>query len=353
MLRRPLVPALALILLALTLSCAVTGPYDSLGPSVYDTPGGSAAAPPENAMPAPRLGLRPEYRVFYDALVDEGDWTLIEPYGWCFRPAVNFVAWRPYQQGWWEPSDTYGWIWNSTERFGWITYHYGAWFYDRFQGWVWQPGPVWGPAWVAWAMVDDYVGWAPLAPYDMQDIPDAPDGTFQFVRAQMLASSSASSQASYVNRLTQTTGSLVGIENLDRVRGVAFNRGPDFQTLARLNVPMPQLVSADRFPRAPIADGLALPDEADLVVATRRMLDQAARELARARGIAPPPAPGGSGSGSGSGTPGGTVTPSSRPRIKPGTTPTPPDSTRAKKPPLPRGDRSGKPRPAAPDTTHR
>ena len=39
-----------------------------------------------SATYAARAGLRPEYRVFYDALVDYGDWVLIEPYGWVFRP---------------------------------------------------------------------------------------------------------------------------------------------------------------------------------------------------------------------------------------------------------------------------
>jgi len=98
-----------------------------------------------------RIGLQPMYRPFFDELKDDGDWTLIEPYGWCFRPRVNFVAWRPYVDGWWEPSDYYGWVWTSTEPFGAITYHYGAWFYDEYQGWVWEPGLIWGPAWVAWA----------------------------------------------------------------------------------------------------------------------------------------------------------------------------------------------------------
>ena len=151
MIRRPLVLAASFALAALVSSCAVREAQDSLGPSVYDAP------PAAQTMPAAKLGLPPQYRAFYDELADYGDWTLIEPYGWCFRPAVNFVAWRPYSQGWWEPSDSYGWIWNSNEPFGWITYHYGSWFYDRFQGWVWQPGPVWGPAWVAWAQIDEEV----------------------------------------------------------------------------------------------------------------------------------------------------------------------------------------------------
>ena len=52
---------------------------------------------------------------------DDGDWTLIEPYGYVFRPHVNFVAWSPYQYGFWAPSDVYGWVWISAEPFGWAT----------------------------------------------------------------------------------------------------------------------------------------------------------------------------------------------------------------------------------------
>ncbi len=337
MLRRCLVSALTLALAALVSSCAVRGAQDSVGPSVYDDP------PPAQTMPSAKIGLPPQYRVFHDELAEYGDWTLIEPYGWCFRPAVNFVAWRPYSQGWWEPSDTYGWIWNSTEPFGWITYHYGAWFYDRFQGWVWQPGPVWGPAWVAWAQIDDYIGWAPLAPLDMQDIADAPDGMFLYVRAPQFVSSSVSSQALYVSRLTGTRGGLYAIENLDRVNGVPINRGPDFEMLQRMNVPVPARVDPTRFRHAPLPDGLALPDEADLVRSSRRMLEIAARDLNRLRpnSEAPPPTP-----------PAPAPTPSTgsgAPRVKPGPSTPPSDTLHVKRPPMPRGDKpGGKHRPGTP-----
>ncbi len=324
MIRRLVVALAALALAASSLSCAVSG-----GPSGPYVP---------RSMPAARAALPHEYRVFYDDLVEYGDWVLIEPYGFVFRPRVNFVAWRPYLEGWWQPSDPFGWVWISDEPFGWITYHYGAWFYDRFQGWVWQPGPVWGPAWVAWAMVDDYIGWAPLAPRDMTDIPDAPDGAFQYVRAQSFASSARSTQSLYVSRLNETHGSLMGVENIVRVRGVPINRGPDFQTLASMNVAVPQLVSAERFQRAPLPEGLTGIDEGDLLASSRRMLDVAARDLARARGLpAPPPniLPIG-------GSTGGSVTPGSGgPRFKPRTEPAPRDSVKAKRPPMPRGDKGG------------
>src|SRR5439155_7247046 len=123
---RTLAAALAL---ASTLSCAVGG-------VVSDAP----------SMPAARAALRPEFRIFYDALVDYGDWVLIEPYGFVFRPKVDFATFHPYADGFWAPSDSWGWVWISAEPFGWATYHYGNWFWDRYQGWVWSPGPNWGPA---------------------------------------------------------------------------------------------------------------------------------------------------------------------------------------------------------------
>ncbi len=115
-----------------------------------------------DAMPAARAGLRPEYRIFYDALQDYGDWVLIEPYGFVFRPSVNVAQWRPYMDGFWAPSDLYGWVWISAEPFGWATYHYGRWMYDPYQRWVWIPGADWAPAWVSWEQSGDYVGWSPL-----------------------------------------------------------------------------------------------------------------------------------------------------------------------------------------------
>ena len=120
--------------------------------------------PLPESMPAARAGLQPEYRLFYDALQDYGDWTLIEPFGYVFRPYGNVEGWRPYQYGYWAPSDVYGWVWISAEPYGWATYHYGEWLYDRYQGWVWIPGLDWAPAWVSWEETPDYIGWAPMFP---------------------------------------------------------------------------------------------------------------------------------------------------------------------------------------------
>src|SRR5437867_1632529 len=120
---RPFVHLAVLAAALAQLSCATTG-----------------LTPLPHSQPAERIGLAPEYRVFYDALKDDGDWVYVQPYGYVFRPNVNFITWRPYEDGFWVPSDLYGWVWISAESFGWATYHYGQWLYDRYYGWVWTPG---------------------------------------------------------------------------------------------------------------------------------------------------------------------------------------------------------------------
>lgn len=261
-------------------SCAGTGGADAPRASAY-------AAPAQH--PA-RIGLQPMYRPFFDELKDEGDWTLIEPYGWCFRPRVNFVAWRPYLDGWWEPSDSWGWIWNTNEPFGWITYHYGAWFYDSYQGWVWQPGPVWGPAWVAWVEVGDYLGWAPLGPSQWDSFSEVPGGMFTFAGARTLAAHDVGQQALYLTRLPETSAPAREIVNLGRANGVAFNRGPDFTKLMMMGSPVPERVEDTALPRLKLGPGVARPNEADLLARTSRVTAEAVRELRafRERGVAPP-----------------------------------------------------------------
>lgn len=184
--------------IGLRLCLAILMAFAGLGCAVPARDGGGfpAVTPPPAANRDPaRIGLPRIYRPFVDALEGSGDWVLIEPFGWVFRPDVNTVAWRPYRDGTWEPSDAYGWIWNGTDEFSWITDHYGSWFLDRFQGWVWQPGPVWGPAWVAWVAVGDHVGWAPLAPEGYTGWDDVPGGAFLFVRAQQFDLENGAMQA--------------------------------------------------------------------------------------------------------------------------------------------------------------
>ncbi len=191
---------------------------------LQDTPPGVSSPP---SVPAAKLGLPNHLRVFYDELEPYGDWVLIEPYGYVFRPDVNTVAWRPYERGWWEPSDVFGWIWNSDEPFGWLTYHYGTWFRDDYQGWVWGPGSQWGPAWVAWVAVGDWIGWAPLAPVEYDRYSDIPGGVFLYASAAQFGRNDESMRATFVNGLARTNAPLSQIVRLGRADGVTFNKGPD------------------------------------------------------------------------------------------------------------------------------
>jgi hypothetical protein len=207
--------ALATVLAVLAASCAVQG-----GP-------GEAGAPPPTGEPAARMGLAPELRPLYDALEGEGDWVLVEPQGWVFRPRVNTVAWRPYQDGHWEPSYAFGWVWESHDPFGWITDHYGFWFYDDFQGWLWKPYGAWAPSWVAWVQVGNFVGWAPLPPAGTTTYSEPPGGTFTYVPVQSLAQNAASTSALHVRAIPDDGSSLQPIERTSSYLGVYYNTGPD------------------------------------------------------------------------------------------------------------------------------
>ena len=279
MLRRLLICAIAALLACSALSCATAG-----------------FTPSATSMPAARAGLPPEERFFYDALSDYGDWVLIEPYGWVFQPRVNWVAWRPYQYGFWAPTDVYGWTWISTEPFGWATYHYGQWLYDRFQGWVWIPGLDWGPAWVAWYEGNDYVGWAPLMPN-----PDywntVPGGAFLYVPISALPSTDLPQHVMKEDQLRNQIGRLKPIVNPAEVGGVRFNRGPAFEDVERvIGAPLPRVRLEERAPliapplgRArPVTPGRNL--AADSAAVMRRAAEEAARE-ARNISLAKSPTP--------------------------------------------------------------
>ena len=220
---RPLL-RIALALLALTqLSCAAAG-----------------FTPAMHAQPVERMGLAPEYRIFYDALQDQGDWVYIQPAGYVFRPQENFITWRPYEDGFWAPSDIYGWTWISSEPFGWATYHYGTWFYDRYYGWVWAPGRDWGPAWVAWQVADDYAGWSPLltpGPADDQ----IPGGAWTYAPLNMLGSTNLSGRVLHAPELAGRVKEIHPVRNPGEHAGVVFNRGPGFDLVEKWTGSLPRV----------------------------------------------------------------------------------------------------------------
>jgi hypothetical protein len=298
----PFLLGLALLTAA---SCAVEGG----GP-------GSQGVPPPPPMDAARMGLEPALRPFYDELQEYGDWMLVEPQGWVFRPNVNTVAWRPYQDGHWEPSYSFGWVWQSNEPFGWITDHYGFWFHDDFQGWLWKPYGAWAPSWVAWVQVGNYVGWAPLAPDGTTSIDNVPGGAFTYVPASTLGLHAVAPTASYVNSVPDDGSEVLPIDRVASYRGVSWNAGPDpAEVLGRINADRLRLDERESAPKMPAPPkGLSSETKAFELPAlenrTKRAWNEARREFTVARAARAGAAPSGDAPAPG-------AAPSPKPRVKP------------------------------------
>ncbi len=101
--------------------------------------------------------------MFYEELAPYGNWVDYGNYGPVWYPNRVTENWRPYLDGRWVPSDG-GWVFETTEPWGWATYHYGNWMPTEDYGWVWVPGSTWYPSTAAWRTSDDYIGWAPVPP---------------------------------------------------------------------------------------------------------------------------------------------------------------------------------------------
>jgi uncharacterized protein DUF6600 len=109
---------------------------------------------------------------FYDELAPYGKWVSYQDRSVWIPENVD-DSWRPYTQGHWAYTRSYGWIWVSDEKFGWATYHYGRWGKAPDIGWYWLPGRRWAPAWVAWSYDHYDVAWAPLPPVHSDGVNDA------------------------------------------------------------------------------------------------------------------------------------------------------------------------------------
>lgn len=112
--------------------------------------------------------LPEELVVYEDELANNGDWVVVEEYGYVWRPRVSVSAdWAPYREGrWvWRGGD---YVWITSESWGWAPYHYGRWAFLSGRGWCWVPparGDVyWGPGYVGWVSTGSQVAWVPLAP---------------------------------------------------------------------------------------------------------------------------------------------------------------------------------------------
>jgi hypothetical protein len=107
---------------------------------------------------------------FQEALTPFGSWRRHGRWGEVWVPGRRQSDWRPYEAGHWVYTEEWGWFWDTDDSeadWGWITYHYGRWMHDE-TGWFWIPGEEWAPAWVDWRYSNDYVGWAPLPPDDVE-----------------------------------------------------------------------------------------------------------------------------------------------------------------------------------------
>lgn len=223
--RRPVVAATLAAVLVVAFACGLSGCASQ------------GFVPDAHPMPAARAALQPEYRIFYDELSDYGDWILIEPYGFVFRPRTRFASWTPYWDGFWSPSDSYGWVWVSAEPYGWATFHYGRWVEDPYQGWVWIPGLDWAPAWVSWAGSGDYVGWSPLGPSNSPSSPGLGDN-FHFVARGDLGAPDLKSRLLPPDRAASLARAAAPITNLADVDHVTVNRGPSIDWVEAASGPL-------------------------------------------------------------------------------------------------------------------
>lgn len=117
--------------------------------------------------------------VFHDALAPYGNWVHHRTYGRVWYPRHVPRDWRPYTDGYWSYTVTYGWLWVSDWVWGWAPFHYGRWVWDDWYGWIWVPGTLWAPAWVFWRYGGGYLSWAPMPP-DYLWNPYATYSTFYF-----------------------------------------------------------------------------------------------------------------------------------------------------------------------------
>jgi hypothetical protein len=103
--------------------------------------------------------LPPELQVYGGTFDQNGTWDNSGDYGYVWYPNVQ-SDWRPYYDGAWQPYG-WGWTWVGGGPWVWPTHHYGRWGHGS-RGWYWMPGAQWGPAWVSWGTSAGYVSWCPL-----------------------------------------------------------------------------------------------------------------------------------------------------------------------------------------------
>ncbi len=160
---------------------ATSGSPSGLLPEAIGSPSGVLPEAWRQASDVPHVS------VFYDALAPYGVWEEDAALGWLWTPSD--AAFAPYARGRWVETEA-GPTFLAEEPFGWAVAHYGRWIYRadgaeqrHAQGrWYWLPGTRWGPAWVAWRVGDDNVGWRALPPEGWSR--PLPDSAWLFVPAR-------------------------------------------------------------------------------------------------------------------------------------------------------------------------
>ena len=104
--------------------------------------------------------LPQDLRMYGATFDQDGSWEYTQPYGYVWYPAVT-SEWRPYYHGYWASYRHWGWTWIGSDRWTWPTHHYGRWGTSANR-WFWIPGHAWAPAWVSWASAPGYVSWCAL-----------------------------------------------------------------------------------------------------------------------------------------------------------------------------------------------
>src|SRR5262249_32983147 len=113
-------------------------------------------------------------------------------------------------------------------------------------GWLWYPGRIWGPGWVNWCTVGNWVGWAPINPWGAPCVVARPIGVGN-VRVDPLAWSFMRQS----NFVTRDSALVVG---LNRARGIPVQQAALIRDPSTLVAAMPraaQLPGRQQTPWAP------------------------------------------------------------------------------------------------------
>lgn len=120
--------------------------------------------------PLPARADKEAMPLFHEELSRYGQWADHENYGPVWSPKKVSDNWRPYINGRWTHTPA-GWVFETDEAWGAITYHFGNWAPTEELGWVWVPGSTWYPNTANWRKGKNHIGWAPIPPPNYEPPP--------------------------------------------------------------------------------------------------------------------------------------------------------------------------------------